>query len=64
MTPAERRLFERMDGMILDASGPDLRKIQEADRQTQLTGVPFYDACANSAVPARQGVRKGRGTGS
>ena len=36
MTPAERELLEKLDNLVLTASGDELRKIQEMDIQTQM----------------------------
>ena len=58
MNPDERRLFERLDRMILDASPDELKKIQEADLQTQLHGLPFYDTCINSKYLESQSIRQ------
>ncbi|MCA9812144.1 MAG: hypothetical protein KC483_04700 [Nitrosarchaeum sp.] len=41
MTPEERWLLEKLDRVILTASDEDLKKIQEFDIQTQLTGKSF-----------------------
>ena len=47
MTPAERQLLEKLDNLVLTASGDELRKIQEIDIQTQMNGLSFYDAFVN-----------------
>ena len=48
MNPAERELLAKLDQMILDASGEELKQIQEIDLQTQMDGLSFYDAFVNS----------------
>lgn len=58
MTPDERNLFERLDRMVLEASGAKLKKIQEIDLQTQLDGLPFYDAYVSSRPLASQSIRQ------
>lgn len=48
MTPDERRLFERLDKLVLEATKSELKKIQRVDKQTQLDGLSFYDAYVNN----------------
>ena len=48
MTPAERQLLEKLDNLVLTASGDKLRKIQELDIQTQMNGLSFYDEFVNA----------------
>jgi len=58
MTPAERQLLEKLDNLVLAASGDELRKIQEIDIQTQMNGTSFYDAFVNSTSLANQSIKK------
>ncbi len=58
MTPAERQLLEKLDNLVLTASGDELRKIQEIDIQTQMNGASFYDAFVNSTYLANQSIKK------
>ncbi|MBI5860048.1 MAG: hypothetical protein HZB73_05080 [Nitrosarchaeum sp.] len=58
MTPAERQLLEKLDNLVLTASGDELRKIQEIDIQTQMNGVSFYDAFVNSTSLANQSMKQ------
>lgn len=58
MTPAERQLLEKLDNLVLTASGDDLRKIQEIDIQTQMNGMSFYDAFVNSQSLANQSIKQ------
>ena len=48
MTPAERQLLEKLDNLVLTASGDKLRKIQKLDIQTQMNGLSFYDEFVNA----------------
>ena len=50
MTPAERLVLEKLDNLVLTASGDELRKIQEIDIQTQMHGLSFYDVFVNSTM--------------
>ncbi len=43
MSLAERKFMKELDEMILNASEPQLKKIQELDIKTQLDGSNFYD---------------------
>ena len=58
MTPAERQLLEKLDDLVLTASGDELRKIQEIDIQTQLDGMSFYDAFVQSTSLANQSIKQ------
>ena len=50
MSREERKLMQLMDKRILNASPEELVKLQQADINTQLDGVWFYDICN---VPAQ-----------
>ena len=58
MTPAERKLLEKLDNLVLTASEDELRKIQEIDIQTQMNGLSFYDAFVNSTSLANQSIKQ------
>ncbi|MCY4490143.1 MAG: hypothetical protein OXC46_01605 [Thaumarchaeota archaeon] len=58
MNPDERRHFERFDRMILQAGPKGLKKIQKLDIQTQLDGLPFYDACLGTELLQNQSIRQ------
>ena len=45
MSQEERKLLQLMDERILNASPEELTKLQQADINTQLDGVWFYDIC-------------------
>ena len=50
MSQEERNLMQLMDERILNATPKELAKLQQADINTQLDGVWFYDICN---VPAQ-----------
>ena len=58
MTPAERKLLEKLDNLVLTASGDELRKIQEIDIQTQMNGLSFSDVFVNSTSLANQSIKQ------
>lgn len=58
MNPSERELLEKLDNLVLTASGDELLKIQEIDVQTQLDGISFYDAFVNSTSLANQSIKQ------
>ncbi|MEK6822005.1 MAG: hypothetical protein AABX67_02190 [Thermoproteota archaeon] len=58
MTPAERKLLEKLDNLVLTASEDELRKIQEIDIQTQMNGLSFYDAFVNSTSLTNQSIKQ------
>ena len=45
MSQEERKLLQLMDERILNASPEELAKLQQADIDTQLDGIWFYDIC-------------------
>ena len=45
MSQEDRKLMQLMDEHILNASTEELTKLQQADINTQLDGVWFYDIC-------------------
>jgi hypothetical protein len=58
MNTSERELLEKLDNLVLTASGDELLKIQEIDIQTQLDGVSFYDAFVNSTSLSNQSIKQ------
>ena len=58
MNPSERELLEKIDNLVLTASGDELRKIQEIDIQTQLDGLSFYDSFLNSTSLTNQSIKQ------
>ena len=45
MSQEDRKLMQLMDEYILNASPEALTKLQQADINTQLDGIWFYDIC-------------------
>ena len=45
MSQEDRKLMQLIDEHILNASPEELTKLQQADIDTQLDGVWFYDIC-------------------
>ena len=45
MSQEERKLMQLMDERILNATPKELAKLQQADINTQIDGVWFYDIC-------------------
>jgi hypothetical protein len=45
MSQEDRKLMQLMDEYILNASPEELTKLQQADINSQLDGVWFYDIC-------------------
>jgi hypothetical protein len=45
MSQEDRKLMQLMDEYILNASPEELTKLQQADINTQLDGIWFYDIC-------------------
>ena len=45
MSQEDRKLMRLIDEHILNASPEELTKLQQADIDTQLDGVWFYDIC-------------------
>jgi len=58
MTPAERKLLDKLDKLVMDSSGEELKKIQELDLLTQMNGQSFYDEYVNSTTLANQSIKQ------
>ena len=58
MTPIERKLLDKLDKLVMESSGEDLKKIQEVDLQTQMDGRSFYDAYVDSSTLSNQAIRR------
>lgn len=58
MTPSERQLLEKLDNLVLTASGDELRKIQEIDIQTQMNGLSFYDSFVNATSLVNESAKQ------
>ena len=54
MSQEDRKLMQLMDEYILNAGPEELTKLQQADINTQLDGVWFYDICNISAQKQRK----------
>jgi len=58
MNTKERKLLDKLDDIILNASLEELQKIQELDLDNQLSGESFYDTFLNSQTLVNQTIRK------
>jgi hypothetical protein len=58
MNKAERELLNKLDELVINASGDELKKIQELDLETQLNGNSFYTAYLDSTALVNQSIRK------
>jgi len=58
MNKAERELLDKLDELVINASGDELKKIQELDLETQLNGNSFYTAYLDSTALVNQSIRK------
>ena len=54
MSQVEREYIKSVDDAILNASGQELKKLQELDLQTQLQVNSFYDAYATKNDKPKQ----------
>ena len=45
MSQEDRKLMQLIDEYVLNASSEELARLQQADINTQLDGVWFYDIC-------------------
>ncbi|MFB5603074.1 MAG: hypothetical protein ACE5SV_05165 [Candidatus Nitrosomaritimum aestuariumsis] len=50
--------MDKLDKLVMDASGDELKKIQELDLETQLDGTSFYDAYLDSRALVNQTIKK------
>ena len=58
MTPAERKLLDKIDNLVLGSSEEEFKKIQELDFLTQMDGKSFYDSYANSSTLENQSIKQ------
>jgi len=58
MTPAERKLLDKLDKLVMESSGEELKKIQDLDLMTQMNGKSFYDEYVNSTTLANQSIKQ------
>ena len=58
MTPAERKLLDKLDQLVMESSGEELKKIQELDLLTQMDGRSFYDEYLNSPSLVNQSIKQ------
>lgn len=61
MNSAERKLLDKLDNLVMNASGDELKQIQEVDVDTQLEGKSFYDAYVNSKTLVNQSIKQESG---
>ncbi|CAI9832511.1 MAG: hypothetical protein MPI95_06090 [Nitrosopumilus sp.] len=54
MNAEERRRLQELDDLVLGASGDDLRRVQDADRRTQLEGQSLYETYVDPALAVRR----------
>lgn len=48
MSPAERDFIKSIDKVVLNSKEEDMKPLKELDLRTQLTGISFYEICANA----------------
>lgn len=58
MNLAEREILKKIDQIVLNANGDELKKIQQIDLQTQLDGLSFHEAYVNSKSIASQSIQQ------
>jgi hypothetical protein len=58
MTPAERKLLDKLDKLVMESSGDELKKIQDLDLMTQMNGQSFYEEYVNSTTLANQSIKQ------
>ena len=58
MNTDERKHFQKLDNLILNASKEELKKIQEIDNQTQMDGVSLYEVYLDSSSLINQSIKK------
>ena len=50
--------LKKLDDLVENASPEELKKIQEADYQTQMEGLSFYDVYLDSSSLINQSIKK------
>ncbi|ABK77447.1 hypothetical protein CENSYa_0814 [Cenarchaeum symbiosum A] len=60
MSETERTYQRYVDGLVLRSAPDELRRIQEIDRRTQLSGDSFYDLYCRCTEGPILGLNEGR----
>ena len=58
MNPAERKLLDKLDKLVMGVSGKEFKKIQEIDLLTQMDGKSLCDTYLNSSPLENQSIEK------
>ena len=58
MNLAEREILQKIDQIVLNATGDELKKIQQIDLQTQLDGLSFHESYMNSKSITSQSIQQ------
>ena len=58
MNLAEREILQKIDQIVLNANGDELKKIQQIDLQTQLDGLSFHESYVKSKSIASQSIQQ------
>ena len=58
MNSAERKLLDKLDKLVTESSGDELKKIQEIDLLTQMDGRSFYDSYVNFSALENQSIKQ------
>ena len=58
MNSTERKLLDKLDKLVLESTGEELKKIQEMDLQTQMGGRSFYDEYLTSPSLTNQSIKQ------
>jgi len=58
MNPNERKLLDKLDKLVTESSGEELKKIQEIDLLTQMDGKSFYDSYQKSSTLTNQSIKQ------
>jgi len=58
LTPSERKLLDKLDKLVMESTGEDLKKIQQVDLLTQMDGKSFYDAYVDSPSLSNQTIKQ------
>ncbi len=58
MNPSERKLLDKLDKLVIESSGDELKKIQEIDLLSQMDGKSFYDTYVNSSTLPNQSIKQ------
>jgi hypothetical protein len=58
LSPSERKLLDKLDKLVMESTGEELKKLQDIDLLTQMDGNSFYDAFVDSPSLSNHAIKQ------